>query len=109
VILSTGEFEFIKQEFEYNGRAKYSYPRKLVIRVPDKLEVNLAAKRVLEAEDMLNNFGTILRFVAKNVLGLKPGYFRLLSDFELKVTHEGKTNVETGSTLHEIVLFKPSE
>jgi hypothetical protein len=109
VILSTGEFEFIKQEFEYNGSAKYSYPRKLVISVPDKLEVNLIAKRVLEAEDMLNNFGVILRFIAKNVLRLKPGYFRLLSDFEIKITREGKTNRETGSTLHEIVLFKPSE
>ena len=109
VVLSTGEFEFIKQEFEYDGRAKYSYPRKLVIRVPDKLEVNLAAKRVLEAEDMLNNFGVILRFIAKNVLRLKPGYFRLMSDFEIKVHREGKTDTETGSTLHEIVMFKPSE
>jgi hypothetical protein len=109
VILSTGEFEFIKQEFEYNSSAKYSYPRKLVIRVPDKLEVNLTAKRVLEAEDMLNNFGVILRFIAKNVLRLKPGYFRLLSDFEIKVKHEGKTDTETGNTLHEIVMFKPSE
>ena len=109
VILSTGEFDFIKQEFEYNGSAKYSYPRKLVIRVPDKLEVNLTAKRVLEAEDMLNNFGAILRFIAKHVLRMKPGYFRLLSDFKIKVAQEGKTNEETGSTLHEIVLFKPSE
>jgi hypothetical protein len=58
---------------------------------------------------MLDNFGTILKFIAKYILRLKPGYFRLLSDFEIKITHEGKTNTETGSTLHEIVMFKPSE
>ena len=109
VVLSTGEFDFIKQDFEYNDRAKYGYPRKLIIRVPDVLEVKLAVKRILEAENMLDNFGTILKFIAKYILRLKPGYFRLLSDFEIKITHEGKTNTETGSTLHEIVMFKPSE
>ena len=56
VILSTGEFEFIKQDFEYNASAKHSYPRKVTIRVPGQLEANLTAKEVLEAEDMLNNF-----------------------------------------------------
>ena len=51
----------------------------------------------------------VLGFLAKNVLRLKPGYFRLLSNFELEVTHEGETQKETGSTLHEIVLFKSAE
>ena len=109
VVLSTGEFDFIKQDFEYNDRAKYAYPKNLILKVPDVLEVKLTAKRILEAESMLDNFGAILKFIAKNVLRLKPGYFRLLSDFEIKVTRAGKTNMETGSTLHEIVMFKPSE
>ena len=43
------------------------------------------------------------------VLRIKPGYFRLLSDFELDVTRDGKTVKETGTTLHEIVLFKPAQ
>jgi hypothetical protein len=56
---------------------------------------------------MLENFNPVLRFIAKNILHLKPGYFRLLSDFKLEVTRDGKTIAESGTTLHEIVLFKP--
>ena len=51
----------------------------------------------------------VLGFLAKNVLRMKPGYFRLHSNFELEVTHEGETHKESGSTLHEIVLFKSAE
>jgi hypothetical protein len=109
VILSTGEFDFIKQDFEYNAGAKHSFPRKLTISVPNQLEANLRVKEVLEAEDMLNNFSPVLRFIAKNVLRLKPGYFRLASDFDINVTRDGKTNKETGTTLHEIVMFKSAE
>lgn len=109
VILSTGEFDFIKQDFEYNTRAKHSYPRRITIRVPNVLEAGLSVKEVLEAEDMLNNFSTALRFIAKNILRLKPGYFRLASDFDIKVTRRGKTIEENGTTLHEIVMFKSAE
>ena len=63
--------------------------------------------KVLEAQDMLQNFNPFFRFMAKNILRLKPGYFRLISNFELEVTRAGNTHAETGSTLHEIVLFKP--
>jgi len=31
VVLSTGEFDFIKEDFEYNSKAKHSYPKKLII------------------------------------------------------------------------------
>jgi predicted secreted hydrolase len=109
VILSTGEFDFSKQDFEYNSGAKHSYPKKLTIGVPNHLEANLRVKEVLEAEDMLNNFSPVLRFIAKNVLRLKPGYFRLASDFDIKVTRDGVTSHESGTTLHEIVMFKSAE
>jgi len=108
VILSTGEFDFIQDDFEYNPNAKYQFPRKITIRAPHEFEAALQVKKVLEAQDMLENFNPALRFIAKNILRLKPGYFRLVSDFELAVTQEGKTVREAGTTLHEIVLFKPS-
>ena len=69
VILSTGEFDFIKQDFEYNERAKYGYPRKLVLKVPGVLEVKLTAKRILEAENMLDNFGLFI-FMQRTYFGL---------------------------------------
>jgi hypothetical protein len=106
VILSSGEFEFLPSAFEYNASAKHSFPRQVVIRVPDVLELRMAVENVLEAEDMLDRFPKVLQFLARNLLRLKPGYFRLQSGFELDVQENGETLQERGSTLHEIVLFK---
>lgn len=107
VILSTGEFDFIPEEYEYNARAKYHFPRKIAIQAAHEFRVTLDVKKVLEAQDMLLNFSPLLRFLARNVLRLKPGYFRLLSDFELEATRGDNVTTETGTTLHEIVLFQP--
>jgi hypothetical protein len=109
VILSTGEFDFLKEDFEYNAKAKYHFPRRIVIRAPQEFIATLNVKKVLEAQDMLENYHPVLRFIAKNILRIKPGYFRLVSDFELEVTRGEEISKEAGTTLHEIVLFKPSE
>lgn len=106
VILSTGEFTFHQGDFSYNPRAKHQFPGQISINAPEKLAVVLKVKNVLEAQDMLENFNPILRFLAKNIIRIKPGYFRLVSDFELNVTRNGKTVKETGTTLHEIVIMK---
>ena len=107
VILSTGEFELLSNDFEYNPKAKYQFPRRISIQEPTIFNATLRMNKVLEAQDMLENFNPALRFIAKHILHMKPGYFRLLSDFELEVTRDGKTTQESGTTLHEIVLFKP--
>ena len=109
VILSSGEFDFVKENFEFNKKAGHSYPKKLVIRVPKELEVTLNVKNVLESQDMLENFSLPLRLAAKYLLRLRPGYFRLVSNFEIGVTRQGKTDKETGTALHEIVLFRSAE
>jgi hypothetical protein len=108
-ILSTGDYEFIKEDFEYSPSSKHSFPHKIAINVPNEMRVELRVDKVLEAEDMLDNFGVVLRFLAKNVLRLKPGYFRLLSNFDLEVNHGDTFQKESGKTLHEIVLFKSAE
>jgi len=107
VILSTGEFDFLKKDFEFNPKAKYEFPKQITIHAPDGMKATLKMNRVLEAQDMLENFNPVLRFLAKNIMRIQPGYFRLESDFELDVARDGKTIKETGMTLHEIVLFKP--
>jgi hypothetical protein len=107
VILSTGEYKFTPEDFEFNERANHFYPKFLTILCPEKLETVMEVKRVLESENMLDNFGALLRFAARRILRLQPGYFRLLSDFTLKVNHDGKVAEESGTTLHEIVAFKP--
>lgn len=107
VILSTGEFDFLKDDFEYNPQARYEFPKQITIEAPGTLTATLKVRKVLEAQDMLENFSPLLRFLAKYILRIKPGYFRLVSDFELAVQREGRSVKETGTTLHEIVLFKP--
>lgn len=108
VILSTGEFDFHQQDFEYNPQAKYQFPRQISLHAPGSLNVVLKVKRVLEAQDMLENFSPLLRFIAGKLLRMKPGYFRLESDFELEARRGTETIKQTGTTLHEIVLFKPA-
>jgi hypothetical protein len=107
VVLSTGEFDFLKGDFEYNPKAKYSFPKQVTIHAPGELKVTLKMKRILEAQDMLENFNPLLRLLAKYILRIQPGYFRLLSGFDLEVVRQGKSIKENGETLHEIVLFKP--
>jgi hypothetical protein len=106
VVLSTGEFDFIPENFEYDSRPRQSYPKTLQLRAPGELDVTMKVRKVLEAENLLENFGPLLRLLAKYVLRLKPGYFRLLSDFEIELTVGGGSTKERGSTLHEIVAFK---
>jgi len=107
VVLSTGEFEFLQQDFEYSPKAKHRFPRQIVIRAPLEVEAALRVNRVLEAQDMLERYHPLLRFLAGTILRLRPGYFRLLSDFDLQVTLKGRAAREAGTTLHEIVAFKP--
>lgn len=107
VVLSTGEFEFTQDDFEYNPKAKYQFPKRIGISAPGFATITLNMNKIIEAQDMLENFHPVLRLFAKNVLRIKPGYFRLLSDFDLTVHRHGTSASETGTTLHEIVLFKP--
>jgi len=106
VVLSTGQFEFGKENYEYDRKAKHSYPKRIAISVSNELEIALDVKKVLEAQDMLENFSLPLRLIAKYLLRLRPGYFRLESDFEIKVSRNGITNTEKGTALHEMVLFR---
>jgi hypothetical protein len=107
VVLSTGEFDFVQDDFQYHPVANHRFPKKITIQAPEMLEISLQMSRVLEAQDMLANFNPFLRTIAKYVLRIRPGYFRLVSDFVIDVTRAGKSTRETGQTLHEIVLFKP--
>jgi hypothetical protein len=107
VVLSTGEFEFTQDDFVYSPQAKHHFPQKIALRAPGEMSATLELNRILEAQDMLQNFNPVLRFIAKHILRLKPGYFRLASDFELEVHRKGEISRETGTALHEIVLFQP--
>jgi hypothetical protein len=108
-VLSTGRFEFIKEDFVKIPGAIYAYPKKLTIKVPNELEVSLTVRKVLESQDMLESFSAPLRLIARNILRLRPWYYRLESDFTISTTRAGTKSKETGTALHEIVMFHSAE
>jgi hypothetical protein len=109
VVLSTGNFRFIKEDFAKPPTAEYAYPKKVRIEVPNELVVELSVKKVIESQNMLESFSSPLRFVAKHLMHLRPWYFRLESDFTVSATRDGTATLESGTALHEIVMFKSAE
>ena len=106
VILSTGEFELIEENFEYNDKAGNKYPKMLKFNIGNQHEIILEVQEVIDADNLLYELGLITRFLAKYLLKLRPGYFRLNSKFQLNILFEGKPEIEKGSTLHEMVIAK---
>ena len=106
VILSTGEYELIQDGFVYDDKAQNKYPTLLEFIVDNDNKITLDVQKVIDAANLLYELSPITRFFAKNLLKLKPGYFRLNSNFTLNVKDEGKSYIEKGSTLHEMVITK---
>jgi hypothetical protein len=109
VVLSTSRFDFVKEQFARHPTALYTYPKLIRIEAAEGLGVELKVRKVLESQDMLAGFNPALRFMAKNVLRLRPWYFRLDSDFVMDVKRDGRASKETGTALHEIVMFHSAE
>ncbi len=106
ILLSTGEYELIEENFQYNEKARNNYPKTLKFKLSEQNEIILNVNEIIDADHLLSEFNPILRFLAKNILKLNPGYFRFNSDFEIKLTHNGTRYKEQGNTLHEMVIVK---
>jgi hypothetical protein len=106
VIISTGEYDLMQENFEYNDKAGNEYPRFLKINFNNRHEIILEVQEIIDAVNLLYELGPVTRFFAKNFLKLKPGYFRLNSKFQLNIPIDKKVYTEKGSTLHEMVIAK---
>jgi len=106
IILSTGEYELIQKNFEYNDKAGNKYPKVLEFISGNHHKITLNVQKIIDAVNLLHELNPITRFLAKNLLKLKPGYFRLNSNFILDIKDGGKSYQEKGSTLHEMVITK---
>jgi hypothetical protein len=106
VILSTGEYDLIHEDFQFNEKANNKYPKTLKFVISEDMNISLEVQEIIDAENLLFELGPILRFIGKNLLRLKPGYFRLNSKFNLVITHDGIAFNEQGNTLHEMVIVK---
>ena len=106
IILSTGEYELKESNFQYDDRAKSKYPSILEFALPNQNRITLTVESIIDSDYMLNEFNSILGFLAKNILKLNPGYFRLNSKFEIDFNDNGTSFKEKGNTLHEMVILK---
>jgi hypothetical protein len=107
IILSTGEYDLIQENFQYDNKAANNYPKSLIFKIPNQLETSLEVQKIIDSGNMLELFGinAIIRFIVKHILRLSPGYFRFDSKFIMKVSLEGKSYQEQGNTLHEMVIL----
>ena len=106
IIHSTGEFEFIQKGFTYNEKAGNKYTNSLTFKISDRQTISLNVQSIVDADNLLFELSPILRFLAKNILRIKPGYFRLKSEYLIDFLHNGDTYKEKGDTLHEMVIVK---
>jgi hypothetical protein len=105
IILSTGEYDLIQENFEYDKNAANEYPNKLTFKIPNELETTLEVQEIIDSGNVLEYFGInpVIVFIVKYLLRLRPGYFRFHSNFDLKATYKGSSYQEKGDTLHEMV------
>jgi predicted secreted hydrolase len=106
IILSTGEFALIDKDFQYDEIAGNKYPKTLVFKLSEQQMIFLDVQKVIDADNLLFELNPIVRFLAKYLLRLKPGYFRLKSKFLIDFVYDGNTYKEQGDTLHEMVIVK---
>jgi predicted secreted hydrolase len=107
VILSTGEYELIQEDFKFDKKAANEYPKKLTFKIPNQMETTMEVQEIIDSGNILvlYGFNSIIRFIVKYLLRLSPGYFRFNSKFMINVSFEGKTFREGGTTLHEMVIL----
>ncbi len=106
ILLSTGESDIIAEDFQFHEHVNNYYPKILKFDISDKMYGTLEVQELIDADNLLFELSPVLRFIVKNVLKLKPGYFRLNSKFNLDIEHDGKVYQENGNTLHEMVIAK---
>jgi len=106
IILSTGEYKLKESNFQYDDKAKNNYPLNLEFVLPNQNRITLEVENIIDSDYMLSGFNPILRFLAKNVLKLNPGYFRFNSKFEIDFKYNETSFKEIGNALHEMVILK---
>lgn len=106
IIASTGEFELIDKDFQYNEKAGNKYPKSLEFLLSKKQKITLNVQKIIDADNLLFELNPIIRFLARYLLRIKPGYFRLNSKFLIDFEYEDNIYKEEGDTLHEMVIVK---
>ncbi|MFX1315956.1 MAG: lipocalin-like domain-containing protein [Promethearchaeota archaeon] len=106
IILSTGEYEITEKDFQYDEKAQNNYPKTLIFKISNQQQILLEVQEIIDSDNLLFELSPVLRFIAKYLLRLKPGYFRFNSKFNIDLLYNGKTYKEQGNTLHEMVIVK---
>jgi hypothetical protein len=106
IILSTGEFDLIDKDFQYNEKAGNYYPKSLEFVLSKHQKISLNVQKIIDADNLLFELNPFIRFLAKYLLRIKPGYFRMKSNFLIDFEYDGNIYKEEVDTLHEMVIVK---
>ena len=98
--------EELQKGFTYDERAGNKYTNSLTFKLSDRQLIILNVQKIIDADNLLFELSPVLRFLAKNLLRIKPGYFRLKSEYLIDFLHNGDNFKEKGDTLHEMVIVK---
>ncbi len=109
IFLSSGEYELIAEDFEFNEKAGNKYPHAMTFKFSENQKITMNVERIVDADNLLNDFGAAVRFIGKNLLGLKPGYFRFNSKVEFDMEIAGETYKEKGDMLHEMIIISSKD
>ena len=109
IFLSSGDYDLTAEDFEFNEKAGNEYPKLLAFKYSDELKITMNVERIVDSDNLLTNFNPVLRFLAKHLLKLSPGYFRFFSKFDIDIVHEGKSYKEQGDMLHEMVIMRKKD
>lgn len=104
IILSTGEYELIQENFQYHEKVENYYPKSLIFKISDQQQISLEVQDIIDGDNLLFELSPVLRFVAKYLLRLKPGYFRFNTKYNIDILYNGTVFKEQGNTLHEMVI-----
>ena len=70
VILSTGEYELVAEDFHFHKKANNQYPKTLTFKLSNTQKIRLEVEKIIDADNLLFEMSPILRFIVKGILGL---------------------------------------
>jgi len=105
-ILGTGEIQLKNSDFQQEPSTRLWYPKKVELILPKQLAITLEVQEIIDAQDLLAKKNSLIKFLAKKLLRINPGYFRFLSQGQVHFLSESGSTIEESKVLHEMVFLK---
>ena len=110
MIMGTGSPTIRQRDFETHPAIKRFYPREVDLSYASddvSIDIRITKTRLVEDVDFLSiaGYSPISQWLIRNLIA-RPGYFRLMAEYEGTITHHGDTDTISGNTLYEVMTFE---